>query len=81
MLDVTQYLAVLVRIQLREYVVILLLEDVHRHVEVMVLHRRRGVDGGQRRADIDHEFVVEPAVIQIVTNGADVHGQTLSNEK
>ena len=77
MFDVGQDLPVLLRIQLGEDVVVLLLQDVYGHVEVVVLHRGRGVDGRQRGADVDHELVVEPAVIEIVADGSDEHRKTL----
>jgi len=50
------------------------------HVEMMVLHGRSGVDGGQRRAHVDHELVVEASMVQIVANGANKHGQRLAKK-
>ncbi len=54
-----------------------LLEDGDRHVEVVVLHGGGGVDGGERRAHVDHELVVEPPVVEVVADGAHEHGQAL----
>ena len=52
---------------------VLLLQDVDGHVEVVVLHGGGGVDGGERGAHVDHELVVEAAVVEIVADGAHVH--------
>ena len=67
------FLSVFVRVEFCEYVVVLLLQDVDCHVEMVVFHGGRGVDGSERRAHIDHEFVIETAVIEIVANAAHVH--------
>ena len=44
--DVAEDLSVLLRVEFLEDVVILILEDVDGHVEVVVLHGGGGVDGG-----------------------------------
>ena len=54
-----------------------LLQNCDGHVEMMMLHCRCGVDCGQRRANINHEFVIESTVIQIMANGSNIHGQAL----
>ena len=56
---------------------VLLLQDDDRHVEMMILHGGGGVDGGQRRPDVDHELVIEASVVQIMTEGSDEHSQGL----
>ena len=66
-LDVTQHLLVLVWGQLGEDVVILLLQDDYRHVEVVVLHGRGGVDSRKGGANVNHELIVESSVVQIMT--------------
>ena len=50
-----------------------LLQNCDGHVEVVVLHGGGGVDGGQRRPDVDHELVVEAAVVQIVADRSNKH--------
>ena len=67
------FLSVFVWVEFGEYVVVLLLQDVDRHVEVVVLHGGGGVDGGERGSHVDHELVVEAAVVEIVADGAHVH--------
>ena len=52
---------------------VLLLQDVDGHVEVVVLHGGGGVDGGERGSHVDHELIVEAAVVEIVADGAHVH--------
>ena len=47
----------------------------------MVLHGGAGVDASQRRLDVDHELVIEAAMVNVVTNGADPQSKTLSSEK
>ena len=44
----------------------------------MVLHGGAGVDASQRRLDVNHELVVEAAMVNVVTNGADPQSKTLS---
>ena len=72
-IDVKSFLSVFVGVEFGEDVVVLLLQDVDGHVEVVVLHGGGGVDGGERGPHVDHELVVEPAVVEIVANGAHVH--------
>ena len=72
------FLSVLVRVEFCEDVVVLLLEDVDGHVEVVVLHRRGRVDGGQGRPHVDHELVVEAAVVEIMAHRSNVHRQALA---
>ena len=54
-----------------------LLKNYDSHIEMMMFHSRRGIDCGEWGSDINHEFIVEPSVIQIVTNGSNEHSQTL----
>ena len=72
-IDVKSFLSVFVGVEFGEDVVVLLLEDVDGHVEVMVFHGGGGVDGSERGPHVDHELVVETAVVEIVANGAHVH--------
>ncbi len=44
---------------------------------MVVLHGGGGVDGCQGRSDVDHELVVEAAMVQVVTDRTNEHGQTL----
>ena len=55
------------------------MKDVDGHVEVVVLHGRGGVDGGQGGANVDHELVVEASVVKIMAQGTDEHCQTLKS--
>ena len=74
---ICSFLSIFVGVEFCEDVVVLLLEDVDGHVEVMVLHGGGGVDGGERGAHVDHELVVEAPVVQIMAHGAHVHRKTL----
>ena len=44
---------------------------------MVMLHGRCRVDGSQGRANIDHKFIIEAPVIQVMANGRNVHSQTL----
>ena len=44
----------------------------------MVLHGGAGVYPSQGRLDVNHELVVEAAMVNVVTNGADPQSKTLS---
>ena len=57
---------------------VLLLQDVDGHVEVVVLHGGGGVDGGERGAHVDHELVVEATMVQVVAHRPDIHRQALA---
>ena len=74
---ICSFLSIFVGVEFCEDVVVLLLEDVDGHVEVMVLHGGGGVDGGERGAHVDHELVVEAPVVEIVTESSHPQTQTL----
>ena len=52
-------------------------EDHDALVEVVVLHGGGRVEDGQRRLHLRLERVVRTAVVQVVTDRTDEHGQTL----
>lgn len=70
-LDVAQDLPIFLGVQLGEDVVVLLLEDVDRHVEVVVLHGGGGVEDGQGRVHFALEGVIRATVVQIVAQTGD----------
>ena len=47
----------------------------------MVLHGGAGVYPSQGRLDVNHELVVEAAMVNVVTNGADPQSKTLASEE
>ena len=47
-----------------------LLKNDYSLIKMVMLHRRRGVNGGQWRSRVQHEFVIFPTMIEIVTKSA-----------
>lgn len=46
-------------------------------VEVVMFHCGRAVDGSKWRLGVQHELIIFPSVVQIVTKGGNVQCQTL----
>ena len=73
-----QSLLVLLGVEAVKDAVGLLLEDADPHGEVVVLHGGGRVDLGQRRLDVNHEFVVVASVVQVMADGSNPLAKTLN---